>query len=110
MTPKEKTKKRELFQNPYNCKEAGAPFNVIVTHELIKEQKEQPNMIDQAQEKEREDVSGEYLYRMRVPPWCWYIKRYLKGITCNRKERDKRTKAIKLQNPTVNNSLHVHKC
>ena len=36
-------------------------------------------------------------------------KKYQKGITSNKKERDKRTKAVKLHHSTVKNSLHVYK-
>ena len=76
---KEEGKKRELFQNLSKIRDEGSPFNkVIVTHDLTKQQKEElKNMIEQAQEKERDD--GEYMYQVRGPPWSWYIKKIPKS-------------------------------
>ena len=77
ITLKEESKKREVFQNLNKLRDAGAPFNkVIITHDLTKKQKEElKEKIQEAQEKESQDVSGEFMYRVRGPPWSWYIKK-----------------------------------
>ena len=77
ITLKDENKKREVFQNLNKLRYAGAPFNkVIITHDLTKKQKEElKDKIEEAQEKERQDESGEYMYRVRGPPWSWYIKK-----------------------------------
>ena len=56
--------------NLNELRELGAPFNKgIVTHGLTKKQKEKlKNMIHQVHEKEREDVFGVNMYRVRGPP------------------------------------------
>ena len=52
-------KKRELFQNLNKLREARAPFNnVIVIHNLTKTEGRTKNLINQTQDKERENVSG----------------------------------------------------
>ena len=77
ITLKDENKKREVFQNLNKLRDAGAPFNkVIITHELTKKQKEElKDKIQEAQEKERQDESGDFMYRVRGPPWSWYIKK-----------------------------------
>ena len=61
---------------------AGEPFNkVIITHDLTKKQKEElKQMVEQAKEKENEDQSGEFMYRLRGSPWSWFIKKIPKRM------------------------------
>ena len=77
ITLKEETKKREIFQNLNKLREAGGPLeNVIITHDLTPKQKEElKEKIEEAREKENKDESGEYMYRVRGPPWSWYLKK-----------------------------------
>lgn len=74
---KEENKKREIFQNLNKIRESGAPFNKInISHDLTKKQKEElKEIIEEAQKKEQNDQSGEWMYRVRGPPWNWYIKK-----------------------------------
>ena len=47
-----------------------------MTHDLTKKQKEElKNKIQEAQDKENQDELGEFMYRVRGPPWGWYIKK-----------------------------------
>ena len=80
ITLKEEEKKRQLFQNLNKIRDAGEPFSkVIITHDLTKKQKDElKQLVEQAKEKEKEDKSGEYMYRVRGPPWSWFIKKISK--------------------------------
>ena len=82
ITLKEEEKKRQLFQNLNKIRDAGEPFNkVIITHDLTKKQKEElKQMVEQAKEKEKEDQLGKYTYRVRGPPWNWFIKKIPKKM------------------------------
>ena len=77
VTMKDENKKREVFQNLSKLRDARAPFNkVIITHDLTKKQKEElKDKIQEAQDKENQDELGEFMYRVRGPPWSWYIKK-----------------------------------
>ena len=77
ITLKEETKKREIFQNLNKLREVGSPLqNVIIMHDLTLKQKEElKEKIEEAREKENKDELGEYMYRVRGPPWSWYIKK-----------------------------------
>ena len=57
-------------------RESEAPFNKInISYDLTKKQKEElKEKIEEAQKKEQNDQSGEWMYRVRGPPWNWYIK------------------------------------
>ena len=70
-------KKCEVFQNLSKLWDAGTPFNkVIITHDLTKKQKwELKDKIQEAQGKESKDGLGEFMFRVRGPPWSWYIKK-----------------------------------
>ena len=82
VTLKEENKKREIFKNLKRIREAVAPFNkVTIVHDLtIKQKKELKEKIEQAREKERNDESGEFMYRVHGPPWSWYIKKIKKNF------------------------------
>ena len=77
ITLKEEEKNRQLFQNLNKIRDAGETINkVIITHDLSKKQKDElKRLVEQAKEKEKEDQSGEYMYRVRRPPWDWFIKK-----------------------------------
>ena len=68
ITLKEEAKKRELFQNLNKIRDAGEPFNKV------------KQMVEQAKEKENEDQLGEFMYRVRGPPWSWFIKKIPKKM------------------------------
>ena len=77
VTMKDENKKREVFQNLNKLQDARAPFNkVTIMHDLTKKQKEElKDKIQEAQDKENQDESGEFMYRVRGPPWSWHIKK-----------------------------------
>ena len=80
ITISEEIKKREIFRNLNKIRDAGSPFNkVTITHDMTKKQKEELKIkIETAKEMEQKDNSDEYMYRVRGPPWNWYIKRIQK--------------------------------
>ena len=48
---------------------------------MTKKQKEElKQMVEQAKEKENEDQSGEFMYRVRGPPWSRFIKKIPKRM------------------------------
>ena len=63
---KEEDKKRDIFQNLNKIRESEVPFNKInIAHDLTKKQKEElQEKIKEAQEKEENDHSGEWIYRV----------------------------------------------
>ena len=58
-------------------RESEAPFNKInIAHDLTKKQKEElQEKIKEAHDREQNDQSGQYMYRVRGPPWNWYVKK-----------------------------------
>ena len=80
ITISEEIKKREIFRNLNKIRDAGSPFNkVTITHDMTKKQKEELKIkIETAKEMEQKDNSDEYIFRVRGPPWNWYIKRIQK--------------------------------
>ena len=74
---KEEDRKRDIFQNLNKIRESEIPFNKIsIAHDLTKKQKEElQEKIKEAQEMEVSDQSGEWIYRVRGPPWNWFIKK-----------------------------------
>ena len=63
----EETKKREIFLNLNKIRDADRPFNK--TKGRLKE------LIKEANEKEQQDETGSFMYRVRGPPWMWRIKK-----------------------------------
>ena len=46
---------------------------VVMTHDLtVRQWKE---LIKEAHEKEQQDETGSFMYRVRGPPWMWRIKK-----------------------------------
>ena len=71
---KTEDKKRELFQNLHKLRRTGD--NISVMHDLTKKQREElQDLIKEARKKEASDQSGNYMYRVRGPPWGWFIKK-----------------------------------
>ena len=85
VTISEEIKKREIFRNLNKIRDAGSPFNkVTITHDMTKKQKEELKIkIETAKEMEQKDNSDEYMYRVRGPPWNWYIKTDTKDDALN---------------------------
>ena len=67
----EETKKQEIFLNLNKIRDAERPVNkVVMTHDLtVKE------LIKEADQKEQQDETGSFMYRVRGPPWMWRIKK-----------------------------------
>ena len=74
---KDESKKQEIFQNLNKIRESEAPFNKInIAHDLTKKQKEElQEKIKGVHDREQNDQSGEYMYRVWGPPWNWYVKK-----------------------------------
>ena len=67
-------KRKELFQNLHMLRKA--PDNISVTHDLTKKQREElKELMKEAKKKEENDQLGNYMYRVRSPPWGWFIKK-----------------------------------
>ena len=81
LTLGEEMKKREIFLNLNKLRNAGKPFNKIaMTHDLTVKQKEElKELIKEANEKEKQDETGRFIYRVRGPPWMWRIKKIPKN-------------------------------
>ena len=58
-------------------RDAGKPFDkVVMTHDLtVQQKKELKELIVEANEKEQQDETGRFMYRVRGPPWMWRIKK-----------------------------------
>ena len=70
-------KKKEIFQNLHKLR--NAPNNISVAHDLTKNQREElQELIKEARKKEENDQSGNFMYRVRGPPWGWFIKKISK--------------------------------
>ena len=75
---KTEEKKKELFQNLHKLRRAKD--NISVTHDLTRKQREElQELIKEARKKEETDQSGNYMYRVRGPPWGWFIKKINKA-------------------------------
>ena len=63
---KDESKKQEIFQNLNKIRESETPFNKInIAHDLTKKQKEElQEKIKEAHEREQNDQSGEWMYRV----------------------------------------------
>ena len=47
-----------------------------MTHDLtVKQREELKALIKEANEKEQQDETGSFMYRVRGPPWMWRIKK-----------------------------------
>ena len=58
------------------------------SHDFTKKQKEElKDLIEDVQEKEQRGESGEYMYRVWVQSWNWYVKKI------QRKERHSSSKS-----------------
>ena len=67
-------KKREIFKNLHKLRRSKD--NVTVTHDLTVQQREElQGIIKEAKNKEECDQSGRFIYRVRGPPWGWYVKK-----------------------------------
>ena len=73
----EETKKREIFLNLNKIRDAERPFNkVVMTHDLtVRQREELKELIKDANEKEQQDETGSFMYRVWEPPWLWRIKK-----------------------------------
>ena len=73
----EETKKREIFLNLNKIRDAERPFNkVVMTHDLtVRQREELKELIKEANQKEQQDETGSFMYRVRGPPWVWRIKK-----------------------------------
>ena len=55
------------------------PQKTSVAHDLTKKQREElQELIKDARKKEENDQSGNFMYRLRGPPWRWFIKKISK--------------------------------
>ena len=63
---KDESMKREIFQNLNKIRESEAPFNKInIAHDLTKKQKEELHKkIKEGHDREQNDQSGQYMYRV----------------------------------------------
>ena len=73
----EETKKQEIFLNLNKIRGAERPFNkVVMTHDLaVRQREELKELIKEANQKEQQDETGSFMYRVRGPPWMWKIAR-----------------------------------
>lgn len=77
ITIKREEKKKEIFQNLQKLRRYVE--NITITHDLTqKQRKELQELINEAKRKEECDPSSSYIYRVRGPPWGWYIKKITK--------------------------------
>lgn len=71
--------KHKIMRNTYKLKEAEEFRGWSLQHDMTKEQREiVRKLVEEAKQKERDDESGEYIYRVRGPPHKKYIKRIKK--------------------------------
>ena len=58
-------------------RDAERPFNkVAMTHDLpVMQRKKLKELIKEANEKEQQDETGSFMYRVRGPPWMWRVKK-----------------------------------
>ena len=71
---KSEDKKKTIFQNLHKLR--NAPNNISVAHDLTKKQRDElQDLIKEARKKEESDQSGNFMYRVRGPPWGWFIKK-----------------------------------
>ena len=71
-------KKREIFKNLHKLRKSTD--NVTITHDLTVQQREElQDLIKEAKNKEECDQSGRFIYRVRRPPWGWYLKKIAKA-------------------------------
>ena len=77
ITMDEETKKQEIFLNLNKIRDAERPFNkVVMTHDLtVRQREELKELIKEANEKEQQEETGSFMYRVRGPPWMWGIKK-----------------------------------
>ena len=74
---KTEDKKMEIFQNLHKLRRS--PTNISVAHDLTRKQGELQELIKEARKKEENDQSGNFMYRLRGPPWGWFIKKINKN-------------------------------
>ena len=80
MTIKTEEKKKEIFKNLQKLRRSNE--NITITHGLTqKQRKELQELISEAKRKEECDTSSNYIYRVRGPPWGWFIKKIEKKWT-----------------------------
>ena len=77
ITMDEETKKQEIFLNLIKIRDAERPFNkVVMTHDLtVRQREELKELIKEAHEKEQQDETWSFIYRVRGLPWMWRIKK-----------------------------------
>ena len=77
MTIKTEEKKKEIFKNLQKLRRSDE--NITISHDLTqKQRKELQELISEAKRKEECDTSSSYIYRVRGPPWGWFIKKIAK--------------------------------
>ena len=71
-------KKREIFKNLHKLRRST--HNITITHDLtVRQREELHELIKEAKNKEECDQSGRFIYRVRGPPWGWYVKKIVKS-------------------------------
>ena len=71
-------KKKEIFKNLDKLRRSTD--NITITHNLtVQQRKELHELIKEAKNKEECDQSGRFIYRIRGPPWGWYVKKIAKS-------------------------------
>ena len=71
-------KKKEIFKNLYKLRRSAD--NITIIHDLTMQQREELHeLIKEDKNKEECVQSGKFIYRVRGPPWGWYMKKIAKS-------------------------------
>ena len=71
--------KYKIMRNTFKLKDVKEFEGWSLQHDMTKDQRENvKKLIKEAEEKEKNDTSGEYIYRVRGPPHNKYIKKIKK--------------------------------
>ena len=73
----EETKKQDTFLNLNKIGDTKQPFNkVVMSHDLtVRQREELKELIKEANEKQQQDETGSFMYRVGGPRWMWSIKK-----------------------------------
>ena len=73
--------KYKIMRNTFKLKDVKEFEGWSLQHDMTKDQRENvKKLIKEAEEKEKNDASGEYIYRVRGPPHNKYIKKIKKSL------------------------------
>ena len=73
-------KKRTLLRRFHHIRENDKFKNIKIDHDKTKQEREESKKLyEEAKRKEAADKSGEYLYRVRGPPWERKIRKIRKS-------------------------------